>query len=304
MRTLIIALTPPDLGDGLGAALRNLAEGIFVGTTTEIRSPGRRTSISPLRKGNAYRILREALVNARKHAKARCVSLSLEQDARRRHQLDLPTTVLAPPDLDAGPGHLGISTMRARAEAESGRLEHHQLTGRGDHRDPDPADKCRNPPRQHPDRVTTRHDRRRINARLPSPPGPGGARVRTVLICDDQPELRDVVSQLLTKNPRFTVVGHASDGASCLDRVRATQPDLLILDVNMPGGGPQVARQAKEIQPLVHIVVFSGRQERYGVARCSKQEQTSTSSRPSRIRPLTQALEMAYLHLEETPPNP
>ncbi len=36
LRTLIVALTPPDLSEGLGMALRNLAEGIFIGTPTQV----------------------------------------------------------------------------------------------------------------------------------------------------------------------------------------------------------------------------------------------------------------------------
>ena len=38
----------------------------------------------------------------------------------------------------------------------------------------------------------------------------------------------------------FIVAGEAFDGRSCLERVTAIKPDLLILDVNMPGGGPQL----------------------------------------------------------------
>ncbi len=39
------------------------------------------------------------------------------------------------------------------------------------------------------------------------------------------------------------------------------RPDVLILDVSMPGGGPHLAKAAKELNPGMHIVVFSGRQD-------------------------------------------
>src|SRR5690349_16860970 len=93
------------------------------------------------------------------------------------------------------------------------------------------------------------------------PGGRPGCWVCTVVICDDQPELRAAIVEVLETSPRFLVVGRAEDGTSCLERVRETAPDLLILDVNMPGGGPHIATAAKEIRPQLHIMVFSGRED-------------------------------------------
>jgi two-component system response regulator DegU len=95
-------------------------------------------------------------------------------------------------------------------------------------------------------------------------------------------------------------VGHAGDGASCLERVRDTQPDLLILDVNMAGGGPQVARDAKGIQPQLHILVFSGRQETAVERAMIEAGANQYIFKTGRIRPLLQALETAYIQLGET----
>lgn len=131
LRTLIIALTSPDLSAGLGMALRRLAEGIFLGTATEITVLGAaHVNLTPLSKGNAHRILREALVNARKHARARHVVLELTErggwvTAR------LTDDGIGAASLDAGPGHLGMATMRARADAEGGRLEVTSAPGAG-----------------------------------------------------------------------------------------------------------------------------------------------------------------------------
>ena len=65
--------------------------------------------------------------------------------------------------------------------------------------------------------------------------------LRTVLVCDDRQELRDAIAKVLADVPRFIVVGEATDDVSCLQRVRDLRPDVLILDVSMPGGGPAVA---------------------------------------------------------------
>jgi len=137
-------------------------------------------------------------------------------------------------------------------------------------------------------------------ARVPAdtdPVNPAAVRVCSIVICDDQPELRAAIDQILARNPRFVVVGRAGDGVSCLEQVRQTRPDLLILDVNMPGGGPPVATAAKDIRPQLHIVVFSGRQD----AVIERNMRTAGADqyvlKTGRVRPLVQALETAYHRL-------
>ncbi len=131
LRTLIIALTPPDLTEGLGVALRNLAEGIFIGTPTQVTVLGpAHVHLTPQTKGNAYRILREAMVNARKHARARRVVLDLQEHdnaviARLTDDGD------GAKSLHAGPGHLGMATMHARTHTEGGRLDITSTPGHG-----------------------------------------------------------------------------------------------------------------------------------------------------------------------------
>ena len=94
-------------------------------------------------------------------------------------------------------------------------------------------------------------------AALPRQPSYG--HTSTVLVCDDRPELREAISSALAGFPRFTVIGEASDGASCLRSVQDNPPDILILDVSMPGGGPPVARAVRSLHPTMHILVYSGR---------------------------------------------
>jgi DNA-binding NarL/FixJ family response regulator len=119
-------------------------------------------------------------------------------------------------------------------------------------------------------------------------------RVRTVLVCDDREELREAIGLVLSDVPRFVVVGEAIDADSCLQRVREARPDVLILDVSMPGGGPSVATAAKEIKPDLHIVVFSGRQD----ARVQREMLGAGADqyvvKTGRLRPLLEALNQAF----------
>lgn len=54
-----------------------------------------------------------------------------------------------------------------------------------------------------------------------------------VLVVDDEPEVVSVIREALTSEG-FSVLS-ARDGAECLRKVESGQPDLVILDVNMPG---------------------------------------------------------------------
>jgi two-component system LytT family response regulator len=56
-----------------------------------------------------------------------------------------------------------------------------------------------------------------------------------VLIVDDEPLAREVIAQLLAKHDDVDVVGEAGSGEDAIEKIRALQPDLVFLDVQMPG---------------------------------------------------------------------
>jgi CheY-like chemotaxis protein len=56
---------------------------------------------------------------------------------------------------------------------------------------------------------------------------------KTVLIVDDHPSFRGMARALL-ESEGFTVVGEAPDGASALEQAHALQPDIVLLDVQLP----------------------------------------------------------------------
>ena len=116
----------------------------------------------------------------------------------------------------------------------------------------------------------------------------------TVLICDDRPELRAAISKVLSDAVRFKVVGQASDGLSCLQRIRETGPDVLILDIGMPGGGPLVASAAKEIRPDMHILVFSGIRDNHMQREMLLAGADEYVVKTGRLRPLLEALDRAF----------
>ena len=90
---------------------------------------------------------------------------------------------------------------------------------------------------------------------------PGGHSWCSVLICDDQPELRMALSDALSAEPHLEVVAEARDGASCLEQLPVARPDVVILDVNMPGGGPELVSMVKLRVPTAYVLVFSARDD-------------------------------------------
>lgn len=74
-----------------------------------------------------------------------------------------------------------------------------------------------------------------------------------VLIADDEPAARRGVRQLLAAHPAFTVVGECRDGSEVLAQVDALAPDVIFLDVQMPGvdGFEVIRRRTPERMPAV-----------------------------------------------------
>src|ERR671932_1569467 len=78
-----------------------------------------------------------------------------------------------------------------------------------------------------------------------------------VLIVDDHPLTRDALAALLTQND-FSVVGEAADGEQAIEVARRLQPDLILLDLSMPGlGGVQALPRLREAAPGCEVVVVT-----------------------------------------------
>ena len=83
-----------------------------------------------------------------------------------------------------------------------------------------------------------------------------------VVLADDHPVVRHGLSQLLESSGGFSVVAQAGDVPGTLEAVRTWRPDVLILDLNMPGGSsleavPQLLRDS----PSTQIVVLTMQSE-------------------------------------------
>lgn len=79
-----------------------------------------------------------------------------------------------------------------------------------------------------------------------------------ILIADDHPLFREGVAQSIASEPGFTVVGQAGSGEEAFSLVGDLLPDVLLLDVTMPGdGGIVTAGKVAAAWPVVHIMMLT-----------------------------------------------
>lgn len=79
-----------------------------------------------------------------------------------------------------------------------------------------------------------------------------------ILIADDSAMVRRGVISLLSSEPSWEICGEASDGSEALLKARTLLPDVVLLDVSMPGlNGLEVARRLRKEVPQAKIVVMS-----------------------------------------------
>jgi DNA-binding NarL/FixJ family response regulator len=79
-----------------------------------------------------------------------------------------------------------------------------------------------------------------------------------VLIVDDQSLIRVGIQALLQRKPDIEVVGHAGDGAEALRQVAALDPDVVLMDIRMPGmDGVEATRQLVARQARAGIIILT-----------------------------------------------
>jgi CheY-like chemotaxis protein len=81
---------------------------------------------------------------------------------------------------------------------------------------------------------------------------------KTILLVDDNPIIRKLVSQLLESGEDYVVCAQAVDGQEGIDLAQKYHPNLIILDLSMPVlNGLDAARGLKNILPEVPIILFT-----------------------------------------------
>ena len=87
----------------------------------------------------------------------------------------------------------------------------------------------------------------------------------SILIVDDSDDVRAVVRTFLDREPAFTVCGEAGNGPEAIEKARQLNPDLVILDLKLPGmNGLETAAALRTLLPDAKLVLFSAYTEALG----------------------------------------
>ncbi|HZS70672.1 MAG TPA: response regulator [Candidatus Acidoferrum sp.] len=259
IRTLSYVLHPPLLDElGLSSALSWYTEGFQKRTGIEVRLkiPQGLRRLPPDEETALFRVVQEALTNVMRHSGAKKVWIEVTEGpsalhiAVRDEGKGIAPSKPGSPERKARLG-VGILGMRERLRQLGGGLEIQS--------GPWGTEVLAYVPIVRSARIETEA--------LPGaePGGPSAAHVpgetsakHCILIADDHEVTRQGIKTLLAEQPDLEVCGEAADGLEAIDKTRDLNPDLLILDLSMPGaGGLTVARRVRQIDPDTKILVFT-----------------------------------------------
>ena len=86
-----------------------------------------------------------------------------------------------------------------------------------------------------------------------------------VLIADDEQAVRESLAGVIGSDPSLEIVGSAQDAQGAIDLAAWRLPDVALLDVRMPGGGPRAAAEIARLSPSTRVLALSAAEDRESV---------------------------------------
>ncbi|MFW6292173.1 MAG: response regulator [Spirochaetota bacterium] len=252
-RTLSHELSPPMLKTrGLEAALRMLADeiGRLHGLRVDVESDAERVELSDFAGLVVYRAVQELLFNVVKHSGVDEATVGVSLDGTglrlvvRDHGRGFDVDDALAGDTPTG---LGLVSLRERVEAIGGALEIDSTPGSGSRFT-----------------IFLTPEAMRAEGTMPGRAGPAAEandearRATTVLLVDDHAVIRQGLAFLLNEEPDLEVVGEADTGTTALEMVRELMPDVVVMDLTMPGmSGDEATRRVLREAPETRVVGLS-----------------------------------------------
>jgi DNA-binding NarL/FixJ family response regulator len=79
-----------------------------------------------------------------------------------------------------------------------------------------------------------------------------------ILVVDDHPVVRRAICALLSSDPVLNIICQTSDGEQAVQKAEEVQPDLVLLDISLPGiSGIEAARRIRRVSPKSRIIFLS-----------------------------------------------
>jgi PAS domain S-box-containing protein len=264
IRTLSYLLHPPMLDElGLSSAVKWYLAGFTNRTNIRIEAdiPADIHRLSPDAEVALFRVLQESLTNVHRYSESpRAVvriknspeALTLEvQDFGKGMKLTKSSSTSAVPE------HLGVGIqgMNERMRQLGGKLEITSSLNRG-------TLVVATIPLSGTVKVPAKFSFDPVSsASISASEGAVAANVnlrKKILIADDHEMLRRGVRNTLQRERDLEICGEAVDGEEAVEKTKTLQPDLVILDINMPGlNGLAALRQILRHRPKTKVLVFS-----------------------------------------------
>lgn len=115
-----------------------------------------------------------------------------------------------------------------------------------------------------------------------------------VMLVDDHSLVREGLRHVLAGTPGVEVVAEAGDGETALALARTTRPDLVVMDLSMPGaGGLEVTTRLREILPDVKVLILSVHDHQeyvLGAVRAGAQGYLRKDTSPAELREALRAV--------------
>ncbi len=114
-----------------------------------------------------------------------------------------------------------------------------------------------------------------------------------VLICDDEPPMRRMLADCLTADD-WEVVGQARDGQEAIELYLALRPDVVTMDIVMPGAdGIYALERILEIDPQARVVMLSALSQSRLVMEATRKGACDFIAKPFLVEHLEETLRMA-----------
>nr|WP_323746746.1 response regulator transcription factor [Catenulispora pinisilvae] len=115
-----------------------------------------------------------------------------------------------------------------------------------------------------------------------------------VVVADDQAAVRDGLVALLSVTPGVEVVGEAADGAAAVAAAETLRPDVVLMDLRMPGmDGVEATRQIGQSVPGVRIVVLTTHADDASILKALRAGATGYLTKESGRAEIARAIEAA-----------
>jgi PAS domain S-box-containing protein len=302
-RTLMAELSPPVLQEeGLPAGLRWLAEHMKnqdLAVTLEVDEVGE-LPIPDDRAVLLFQSVRELLINVAKHGAVKTATLRMTHEdgllalvVRDENGFDLAAT--AAEKISPMSSKFGLFSIRERMKALGGTFDIRSAPGQG-------TTVTLSLP------LPERKEREKRAPRTFAPvvpvadvsPVSKASKIR-VLLVDDHTVLRQGLRSIVSAYSHFEVVGEAGDGMEAVELVQRLNPDVVVMDINMPNlDGIEATRLIKAYRPDITVIGLSVNQSMVADHKLKAAGASSYLTKESAVETLCRAIDEAISQKQGT----